>query len=440
MPATGKLEDQITQLRMQRSSVAEFGLYAFRARDLDELLQRTSALVSEVLDVDLVKVLEHLPERHEMLMRAGVNWQPGVIGHERLADSEGSPGGYALRSDAPVISHDVAAETRFGIPEVLRRHGVKSMVNVVVPGEQRPFGVLEVDARRRRHFDEDDIAFLQNCANLLAAAIERLRSNLALQRSADEQSILARELSHRVQNVLSVVQALAAQTDAAGRSGAEYRDAFMGRLRALAAAEALVFDDRDERVDLRGLAEAVLEPHWADRPRSIEVAGPPCQVAARNGRMLGLALHELATNAAKYGALSTGAGHVRLEWDLLPGTGAPDDRDRAGDRPGDPAPTPTTAPPPAPDQPPDAQAAPLLRLVWSETGGPGIAPPGRKGFGSRLLEQIVSEELEGEARLDFRPTGLVYRLTFRTGPAAPGPGPAGASGRAPSARGQEPPD
>lgn len=183
------------KLRSQRAALADFGLFAFQCDDIDSLLHRAAELVSEALDVPLVKVLEHLPDRGEMLIRSGVNWEPGVVGHETFGDNENSPGGYALRADKPVVSPDLSVEDRFETPDVLLRHGVKSMVNVIIAGEQAPFGVLEVDAQELREFGEDDVAFLRTYANLLAAAIERVRTHDALQRSAREQGILARELS-----------------------------------------------------------------------------------------------------------------------------------------------------------------------------------------------------------------------------------------------------
>ncbi len=192
------------KLRLQRESLADFRLFAFQCDDIDSLLHRASELISGALEVPLVKVLEHLPERGEMLIRGGVNWQPGVVGHETFGDHERSPGGYALRTNHPVVSPDVNAEDRFNTPNVLRRHGVKSMVNVIIAGQGAAFGVLEVDAQETREFSNDDIAFLRSYANLLAAAIDRVRTHNELRRSAREQNVLARELGHRVRNLLGL--------------------------------------------------------------------------------------------------------------------------------------------------------------------------------------------------------------------------------------------
>jgi two-component sensor histidine kinase len=365
------------QLRTQRAALADFGLFAFRCRDLDELLHRAAELVSDALDVNLVKVLEHRPERHDFLLRSGVNWQPGVVGHATFEDNAHSPGGYALQMDEPVISRDVATEGRFEIPEVLVRHGVKSMVNVIIEGETRPYGVLEVDAQEHRDFDDDDISFLRIYANLIAAAIDRAKRDEEIDGSAREQSVLARELGHRVRNVLGLVQALITQTVTGDRSVKDYRGVLLERVRALAAAESLVFEERGDIADPRRIAAAILRPYRDDRSAAFVVNGAKTRLNARKGRIFGLALHELATNALKYGALSAPAGRVTLRWDV----------ERHAD-------------------------GPCIVLSWEETDGPEVSPPKRRGFGSRLLEDVVSHELGGTATLHFRRTGLFYRLAF----------------------------
>lgn len=368
-------EAQADRLRAQRAALADFGLHAFKSNDLDDLLQGASLLVSEAMEVDLVKVLEHRPDRHEMFMRAGVNWQPGVVGHETFADDAHSPGGYALLRAEAVVSHDVETETRFDIPEVLLRHGVRSMINVIIVGTTRPYGVLEVDARDHRRFNDDDVAFLRTYANLLSAAIERIRSHILLENRAREHAILARELGHRVKNVLALVQAIAAQTSVLNRTAEEYQRAFAGRLHALALAETLVFDDQDDTVDVGRIARVMLEPHRADRPEAVVITGPDVRIPARQGRMLGLAFHELATNAAKYGALSSPEGRLSVTWNVS-----------------------------------GPHEEPRLALIWEEQDGPPVVPPLCIGFGTRLLEDVVRYELDAMTQLDYRPDGLIYRL------------------------------
>jgi two-component sensor histidine kinase len=377
--APAALEAQADRLRSQRRALAEFGLAAFRSGDLDAVLNRACELVAEGLDAEMAKVLECRPEHEDFLVRAGVGWKPGVVGHETFAGGErASPAGYALKRGEPVISHGIANESRFAIPEMLHDHGVQSMVNVVIPGEAGAYGVLEVDAPRHHEFDEEDAAFLKNYANLLAAAIERQRAHAELDQTLSEQKVLVGELAHRVRNMLGLVQALASQTLAEDAGAIAYRDAFLGRLGALARAEALVFEDHAQSLDLSQLAPQALDPFTADGHGAIAIEGPTLWLPARIGRILGLVLHELATNATKHGALSSSEGRVRLAWRS--------EAAGAGER--------------------------HVRLRWTEEGGPAATSPSRRGFGTRLLEKLASYELEGTAALDYRPEGLCYDLSF----------------------------
>ncbi len=368
----------LEQLRLQRAALADFGLFAFQCNDIDAVLTRAVELVSEALDVPLVKVLEHLPREGKMLVRAGVNWERGVVGHETFADHRGSPGGYALRAEHPVVSTDLDHEDRFETPDMLRRHGVRSMVNVIIAGEAGAFGVLEVDAREQRDFGEDEIAFLRTYANLLAGAIERIRSHHELRRAAREQGVLARELGHRVKNLLGLIKALASLTPTEGRSAQDFRTLFVERLQALSAAEDLVFGGSGEQADLGKLAEDVLAPYRQDDPGRIRIEGGTARLSARRARMFGLALHELATNAAKYGALCGSDGTVRLAWHV--------------------------------DETPAGEGR--ISLIWQERGGPAVTPPDRKGFGTRLLQDVIAHELNGEAKLVYESAGFSYELDF----------------------------
>ncbi len=187
-----------------------------------------------------VKVLELLPDGDTLLLRAGVNWKPGVVGHATFGAHEKSPGGYALGKDVPVISADTDAEDRFEIPALLVEHRVKSMVNVVIRGERAAWGVLEVDSRQYRSFNEDDVSFLQNYANLIAAAIDRLKTEADLRQAADRTRFLLGELQHRVQNMLLNVRSLARRTARGSPSVAAFSEAFDARLMALARTQDLL--------------------------------------------------------------------------------------------------------------------------------------------------------------------------------------------------------
>ncbi|BDA83270.1 hypothetical protein Sa4125_08120 [Aureimonas sp. SA4125] len=189
---------------------------------------------------------------------------------------------------------------------------------------------------------------------------------------AEQQRIeLTREMSHRIKNILAMVQAIATQTFRMVTSVEEGRAAFAGRLTALARAQDILTQKSWTTADIRDIVEDALEPHRIGEGR-YQVDGPSFTLTAQQGLGLSFAMHELATNAAKYGAMSTENGAVAIEWSLLP-TGA-------------------------------------FAFQWTETGGPLVASPERRGFGSRLVERIVATYFDGAAQLDFPESGVVFRL------------------------------
>ena len=183
--------------------------------------------------------------------------------------------------------------------------------------------------------------------------------------------LLLAELSHRVKNMLAVVQGMARQTFKSTDSLEAARETFDGRLMALATAHDLLTRANWESAALADLARDAL-PVREDRPQ-IRVSGPHVLLDAKQTLALTMALHELFTNAIKYGALSTESGRIELDW-------------RVEHRP-----------------------ERRLRLDWRETGGPAAKPPEREGFGTRLIRQVVCHDLDGELAMEFTPAGLVCR-------------------------------
>ena len=186
----------------------------------------------------------------------------------------------------------------------------------------------------------------------------------------ERQGLLVAELDHRVRNVLAVVQAMAQQTV---RSDPAEAAAFAGRLAALARAHGLAASGNWGGVGLRAVLDAALAPH-ADVPERVALEGRDLMLTPRAAQTLSLAFHELATNAAKYGALAARAGRLQVRW-----AATPEDASR-------------------------------LLLDWRESGGPAVEPPSRRGFGSELVQRSLEHELCGRVVLEFPPTGLVARL------------------------------
>ena len=168
--------DRLALLR-QQTVLARFGELALRSDDLDEILTEACRLVGEALGTDLAKVMELQADGISLSVRAGVGWKPGVVGAVTLKATDDSPEGHALRTGEPTISPDIATEARFACPPCLIENGVKAVASVVIVGAQGrpPFGVLQINSRTPRRFTDADAAFLRGYANLLAAAVDRLR-------------------------------------------------------------------------------------------------------------------------------------------------------------------------------------------------------------------------------------------------------------------------
>src|SRR4051812_13234947 len=192
----------------QQELLAELGVLSLQGKVLQELLDAAVRLAAEGLGAQLCKVLEYIPAENRLLMRAGVGWDPGLVGVASVGADFESPSGYALRTGKPVISNHLEIEERFRTPELLRVHGVRRAINVILQGDGSPFGVLEVDSRSEGAFTEHDISFLQGAANVLGMAIERQRYENRLHASLEQQKMLIKEINHRVKNSLQLVSSM----------------------------------------------------------------------------------------------------------------------------------------------------------------------------------------------------------------------------------------
>jgi PAS domain S-box-containing protein len=188
-------------------------------------------------------------------------------------------------------------------------------------------------------------------------------------REEEQRHHLMAELDHRVKNVLAAVQALAQQTAKRTTSLDAFLTTFSGRLKSMASANELLTAARWRGAAIDHLASAEL---GAIAPGQTRWEGPELFLTPRAANALSLALHELATNAVKFGALSVETGHVDVRWKTRRGGG--------------------------------------FELTWTESGGPTVISPVRRGFGATLLEQVTPRELNGDIKVDYRPAGVTVRL------------------------------
>lgn len=206
--------DREAVLVHQQAVLAKFGELALRSDDLDEILTEACRLVGEALRTDMAKVMELQDDGTTLLVRAGVGWPPGVVGHATAKAESGSSEGYALQTGEPAVSRDIATEKRFRYPQFIVDAGVKALVNVVILGGKGrcPYGILQVDSLEPRDFSRPDTEFLRSYANLLAAAVERLRIAAQTRRHA----ISLRESEERYRTLATQIPQLVFTSSSSG--------------------------------------------------------------------------------------------------------------------------------------------------------------------------------------------------------------------------------
>lgn len=289
----------------QQELLAELGVLALQGTSFIGMLNHTARMTAEGLRAEYCKVMEYIPAENRLLVRAGVGWAEGVVGHATVGADLASPAGYALRTGKPVISNHLENEQRFRTPELLLEHGIRRAMNVILQGDGSPFGVLEVDSQSEGEFGEHDIAFLQGAANILGMAIEQQQYQRKLQTALDRHQILLKEVNHRVKNSLQVVSSmLHLQGKAMGDpvlseqlSEASSRISAVGR-----AYERLAYNADHENIDLvTYLREVIGDLETAVAPCKVHFEAPEeIQFAADRAILVALIINELVSNAGKY--------------------------------------------------------------------------------------------------------------------------------------------
>ena len=287
-----------------------------------------------------------------------------------------SPCGVTLDRNGPVLTlhpervYSWLVDANVSLPEVL-------LVPLYLASHE-PLGTLWVVSQSEGQFVRDHARILTELAAFVGIALRMRKGEQSLRRQLAQQSAVTREMSHRVRNVFAVTDGMIRLTARNAANKEEMAASLSGRLHALAKAHALIKHDLEDEVtshsDLGALIQEVVRPHQLSSPRErFGLHGPniPCGNHAITG--LALIFHELATNSAKYGALSTDAGTVDVRWSADDGT---------------------------------------VALSWSETGGPPVsAPEASGGFGAVLVKSTVTSQFGGTLVYDWRPEGL--RLQIR---------------------------
>jgi len=285
--------------------------------------------------------------------------------------------GATFRGECVVRSADITLDPRFGKNAPFNgfpagHWPVRSYLAVpVISRSGEAIGGLFFGHSTVGVFSEEAERAITVLAGHAAVAIDNAQLFKAREKVEAHQKLLLDELNHRVKNTLATVQSIAAQTLRLAPELPTFKRAFEARLIALSEAHNLLARGNWRGVDLQDLVHRELAPHGAEQNELIKVSGHSVWLAPKPAVAIGMALHELATNAARHGSLSAPGGRLEVSWTV---TFADSER--------------------------------RLKLLWQESGGPPVIEPARRGFGSTLIERGLKHDLRGEAKLYFEPAGL----------------------------------
>jgi PAS domain S-box-containing protein len=354
-----KIARDITERRRaedQQAALYEFTDRLFRAGSEGDVYAAALDAIARALGCERASIL--------LFDAAGtmkfVAWR-GLSDAYRRAVEGHSPWTRATTNPQPIAIDDIdAADLDTSLKATVKAEGIGALAFIPLTEKGQLVGKFMTYYTTPHRFSDGEMSLAVTIARQLGFSLER--------RSAEQaKEMLLNESRHRIKNTLAIVQAIAGQT--LRSTPPPEREAFQARLHALGGAHELLTSDHWDQAPLRELVDHAVKPFGSGQDRRFIIDGPEISLPARTSLMLTLCLHELATNAAKYGALSNGTGQVHIAWEPIDNSG----RQR-------------------------------LRLAWRESGGPPVKIPARKGFGSLLIESSFAGE--GESSIEFAPGGL----------------------------------
>ncbi len=326
--------------------------------------RRVACILGTIRDVSDAKRAEQDAQRAGALLRAIVETAPGliyakdqqgrmVLANQPVMDAIGKTWAEVKgRTDLEFLDNRAEAELVVANDRRIMAQGTREAFEEVVSGKE---GATRLWASTKAPLRDGGGAVV----GLVGVSVDITDRK----RIEDRLQLMVNELNHRVKNTLATVQAIASQTLRGG--DAMVRRTLEGRLMALAAAHDVLTRESWEGASLDDVAAGALAPFGGRGGGRFQVSGPLLRLWPRAALALAMVLHELCTNALKYGALSAGSGRVAIRWEVVPGT------------------------------------SPVWRLTWTERGGPAVAPPARRGFGTRLVERSLAQDLGGTVAISF---------------------------------------
>lgn len=289
-------------------------------------------------------------------------------------------GFYALDRDWRIILFNRQAERHFGRPagEMLGHKLWELFPGARDTGLGRLF-VNAMEARETVHSETESVLMGARWLSYRLFPLSDgmgvvFRDMTARKRAEEQRDLLIKELEHRVKNTLAIVQSIAAQTFRQGGVDPAVQRAFEGRLIALSNVHGMLTQQSWDSAELHDVVRAALRAHGVADGQRLTVEGPAMRLSPQSAVAFSMAVHELATNAIKYGALSSDAGRVDVSWSVADGR---------------------------------------FRWSWRERGGPKVAAPTHKGFGSRMIERALALQLSGEVAIEYQPDGVICTINAR---------------------------
>jgi two-component sensor histidine kinase len=311
-----RLETALRRSLKRQAAIARFGSRALVAIDLDALLQQAVEEVALAVNAEYVKILEYCPGSKELLIRAGVGWKDGIVGHATLAVHMRSPAGRSYLTNEPTRISDIQQSEEFDRTDIIADHGIISLVNVPIAWDSHIFGVLEIDSRTFTDFLDETIHFLQGFAHLLAAAIQRKQQE-------EEREVLFHELQHRIKNSLQMILTLLKLEQRKGDPNG------FDRVNEAVRAISLAYDQLQGSQEIKQvkleeylgkLCSQIIPSLIGSRPVQVESDIEPVGLDFDKAVILGLIVNELVTNSVKH-AFGEDDGIIKVAFHVKKGEG-----------------------------------------------------------------------------------------------------------------------
>lgn len=377
--AAQRLEQQALQARLIYEVVA----FAAEATSFEEALRTCLQAVQRLTNWPVGHVYLPSESDPEVLLPSNV-WQPAaadefialktITAKTRFSKGEGLPGRVMLTGDPEWVT-DVAISSGFPRAQSSPNIGITSAIGFPIKNAGTVIAVVEFFTTEPSKPDPDLLLILRTIGDQVGRVFERRLSEIRLQQQSDHQKLLLAELNHRVKNMLTVVSGIAAQTIKNSGSMQEFSRSFLERLNALSQAHSLLASQHWGSTPLKDLINHVLAPYEGYSNR-ISIQGPSVTFSPKSALAFSLVLHELVTNAAKYGALAHPTGELSLRWQIEP------------------------------------EVSNLIKFRWHEIGVPNAVKPSKSGFGTRLINATVKNEMRGDVDVRYEADGVRYDLDF----------------------------